>query len=303
MTVTSIDVDGRRLRLSNPDKVLWPGTGMTKRGLLDYYLRLMPVILPHIRRRPLTLGRWPDGVEEVGWLQTSCHHHPEWMATHPVPRQRPGRGPGRDYCVVDEPAGLVWLANLATIELHPLLARSPAVDQPDVVVFDLDPGEGTTILTCAQVALWLREDLAAQGLAGYPKTSGALGLHVYVPLGPGHTYAQTKGFARAVAARLAGAHADLVVDKMDRSLRRGRVLIDWSQNDQNKSTVAPYSLRATRWPLVSTPVRWEEIEAALCHDDARALYFLADTLADRLEDHDDLFGPVLAGSQSLPASA
>ena len=300
--MNTIDVGGRQLRFSNPDKVLWPAVGMTKADLLAYYVEVMPVVLPHIRRRPLTLGRWPDGVEEVGWLQTSCHHHPDWMATHPLPRKRPGPGPGRDYCVVDEPAGLVWLANLATIELHPLLARSPAIDRPDFVVFDLDPGEGAGILTCARVALWLREELAAVGLVGMPKTSGQVGLHVYVPLAPGHSYAQTKSFARDVAHRLAAAHPETVVDRMDRDLRAGRVLIDWSQNDQNKSTVGPYSLRATRWPLVSTPVNWEELDDALRRQQPKSLFFLASDIPQRLEEHGDLFAPVLDGAQRLPPS-
>jgi bifunctional non-homologous end joining protein LigD len=297
---TTIDVGGRTVRFSNPDKVLWPATGTTKRDLLEYYLAVAAVLLPHLANRPLTLGRWPDGTGELGWLQTTCHHHPEWIPTHPVPRRR-GTGPGRDYCLVNEEAALVWVVNLAAIELHPLLACVPDTTQPTSVMFDLDPGPDVSLRACCVVALRIRDALAAQGLEGFPKTSGAAGLHVVVPIRPGHTYAQTKAFARAAAARLTREDPSLVVDRMERARRQGRIFIDWSQNDERKSTVAPYSARAMTWPTVSTPLRWDEVEEGAVGD--RPLVFGLDAVVRRLESMGDLFRPVLGLDQALPASS
>ena len=293
-----VEIGGRTLRFTNPDKVLWPASGTTKRDVLDYYLAVAPVLLPHIAGRPLTLGRWPDGTDALGWFQTTCPHPPDWIPTHPVAPRR-GTGRGRDYCLVNEEAALVWVVNLATIELHPLLARVPDTGRPDRLLFDLDPGEGASIHTCCTVALRLRAALSEHGLVAFPKTSGQAGLHVVVPLRPGPDYAATKRFARAVAGRLAAAEPELVVDRMDRTLRRGRVFIDWSQNDERKSTVAPYSLRATPWPLASTPLRWDEVEGAAAGH--RSLLFDADGVRRRLHEVGDLFRPVLDLAQPLPA--
>lgn len=293
-----VDVGGRAVRFTNPDKVLWPASGTTKRDLLDYYRAVAGVLLPHVAGRPMTLGRWPDGTDRLGWLQTTCPHPPGWVASHRAPPRR-GTGPGRNYCLVNDEAALVWAVNLATVEFHPLLARLPDTGRPDCVLFDLDPGEGASIAACCTVALRLRAALAAEGLEAFPKTSGQAGLHLVVPVRPGSGYAATKAFARALAARLAAADPDLVVDRMDRSLRRGRVFIDWSQNDERKSTVAAYSLRATPWPLVSTPLRWSEVEDGAAG--RRSLLFDADAVRRRLEGAGDLFRPVLAPAQDLPA--
>jgi bifunctional non-homologous end joining protein LigD len=294
---TVLEIDGRAVRFTNPDKVLWPATGTTKRDLLDYYRAVAPVLLSHIAHRPLTLGRWPDGIDELGWLQTTCHHHPDWIPTHPVARRR-GGGLSRDYCLLNEEAALVWAVNLATIEFHPLLSRVPETGRPDAVLFDLDPGEGVSMEGCSRVALWLRDLLAEAGLEGWPKTSGQAGLHVAVPVRTGPGYAETKRFAREMAARLAAEHPGLVVDRMERSRRRGRVFIDWSQNDEHKSTVAPYSLRALPWPSPSTPLHWEEVEAAAAG--RWPLVFDAAALLRRLDAAGDLFRPVLEPDQRLP---
>jgi bifunctional non-homologous end joining protein LigD len=295
---SALDIGGRTVRFTNPDKVLWPDTGTTKGELLDYYLTVAPVLLPHLEQRPLTLGRWPDGVDAQGWFQTTCPHPPEWIPTHPVPSRR-GTGAGRNYCVVNEAAALVWVVNLAGIELHPLLARRPEVDRPTSVMFDLDPGPGASPGACATTALVVRDTLAGYGLRSFPKTSGWSGLHVVVPLAPTHPYTETKRFARGLARRLAQTHPELVVDRSDRSLRSGRVLIDWSQNDQHKSTAAPYSVRALAFPSVSTPLRWEEVEHAAAG--AAPLFFDAAAVRRRLDEHGDLFQPVLKLSQLLRA--
>ena len=293
-----LEIAGRAVRFTNEDKVLWPETGTTKGDLLDYYLSVAPVLLPYLEERPLTLGRWPDGVDAQGWFQTTCPAPPEWIPTHPV-AARPGTRRPPNYCVVNEVAALVWVVNLAAIELHPLLARRPAVDRPTSLVVDLDPGPGASRATCAAVALLVREALAGRGLQSFAKTSGWSGLHVVAPLAATHRYAATKAFARAVARDLAESHPGLVVDRQDRSLRTGRVLIDWSQNDERKSTAAAYSVRALAFPSVSTPLQWEEVEAA-AHG-AASLMFDTAAVRRRLDRHGDLFRPVLALGQRLPA--
>jgi len=292
-----LEIAGRSVRFTNEDKVLWPETGTTKGDLLDYYLTAAPVLLPYLEERPLTLGRWPDGVDAEGWFQTTCPTPPEWIPTHPVPPGPRTRRP-RNYCVVNEVAALVWVVNLAGIELHPLLARRPAVDRPTSLVFDLDPGPGASLATCAAVAVLVRDTLAGQGLASFAKTSGWSGLHVVAPLAPTHRYTDTKAFARTVARHLAASHPELVVDRQDRSLRTGRVLIDWSQNDEHKSTAAAYSVRALAFPSVSTPLRWEEVEAAA--QGAASLMFDTAAVRQRLERHGDLFRPVKELAQALP---
>ena len=283
MTVETVAIGGRAVRFTNPDKVLWPATGTTKRDLLEYYRAVAPVLLDHIAGRPMTLGRWPDGTGELGWFQTNCPHPPGWIPTHPVRR--------RNYCLINEEPALVWAVNLATIEFHPLLARVPALDAPDSVLFDLDPGEDVPMGVCATVAL--------DGLEAFPKTSGQWGLHVVVPLGPGHDYAATKRFARATAGHLSAARPGLVVDRMEKARRQGRVFIDWSQNDASKSTVAPYSLRAMPWPSPSTPLRWDEVEAAAAG--RLSLRFDGAAVRRRLEAAGDLFRPALDFAQPLPA--
>ena len=293
----SIEVGGRRIALSNVDKVLWPLAGWTKERMLRYYLRVAPVLLPHVAGRPVTLGRFPDGVEAGGWYQNECRGRPEWMTVHPV-RIRSGKV--QRFCVVDDAAALAWVANQGTIELHPFLALAERPDEPTAVVFDLDPGRPADAVACARVALWLRSELERLGLAAFAKTSGSVGLHLVVPLNEPHAFAETKAFARSLAGR-AAADLDGVVDRQARSARTGKVLVDWLQNDPMRSTVAPYSLRATDWPTVSTPVSWDEVEHCAATGRPEALTFDADAVLARIELHGDLFEPVLMTRQRLPA--
>jgi bifunctional non-homologous end joining protein LigD len=289
-----VEVEGRSLRLSNLEKVLWPRTGFTKGQMIDYYRRISATMVPHLRNRPLTLRRWPDGVEAASFFQKNCpSHRPGWM--------EPLEMGGVRYCVVSEAAALVWAANLASIELHPLLAQAPALDCPTVVVFDLDPGPPADVLTCALVALRLRELLERLSLKAWPKTSGGKGLQLYLPLNTPATYEVTRGFAHALARLVERDEPDLVVSTMDKAKRKAKVLIDWSQNSSTKTTVAAYSLRAEQVPTVSTPVSWAEVEDALAAGEASKLRFGPQEVVERVERWGDLFSPVLELRQRLPA--
>ena len=290
--MTTIEVEGRTLTLSSPERVLWPEARFTKADLLDYYTRVAPTLLPHIAGRPLTLGRFPEGVDRYGWYQTQCRGRPEWMRTRRVGTQ--------DYCIVDDLPSLLWAANIGGIELHPLLARAERVEEPTLVVFDLDPGPPAGIVECCAVALALREELVEHDLVAFPKTSGSLGLHVYVPLNAPHVYDETKRFARSVAQALAERYPRLVVDRIAKAVRRGKVFVDWGQNDATKSTVAPYSLRGMPWPVASVPVTWDEVEHAAAARRAEDLTFLAPDVLERVERLGDLFAPVLDLAQTLP---
>ena len=298
MTEVEVGIGGRRVRLPNLQRVMWPQTGFTKGQMIDYYVSVAPALLPHLQGRPLTLKRYPEGVEGGYWFQKQCRGHPEWLPTRPVPSVMVA-GKILDFCVVNDLASLVWVANLGTVELHPLLAREPDVSVPTAVVFDFDPGPGAGLTDACTVALRVREVLDGLRLASYPKTSGK-GLHVYVPLNTPHTYSQTKRFARAVARLLASQQPDLVVDRMDKSLRAGKVLIDWSQNDPTKTTVVVYSLRAKATPLVSCPVTWDEVAAAVAGGHQTRLAFDAGAVVERVREHGDLFAPVLTTEQHLP---
>ncbi|MDP9405755.1 MAG: non-homologous end-joining DNA ligase [Actinomycetota bacterium] len=298
--VEVVEVGGRQLALSNVDKVLWPRAGFRKGHMLDYYVRVAPALLPHLGQRPLTLHRFPDGVDGGHWFQKDCRGHPPWLPTKAVPSVLVA-GKVLDYCLVNDLPALVWAANQGTVELHPLLARADDVDAPTVVAFDLDPGPPATVVDCCRVALAVRSLLDGLGLTAWPKTSGGKGLHLYVPLNTAATYPQTKRFARTVARFLAEEQPDRVVDRMARSLRPGKVLVDWSQNDPTKTTVAPYSLRATPRPTVSTPVTWDEVEAAAEAADPAALTFEAGAVIERVERLGDLFAPVLTVRQTMPA--
>ena len=289
--MTDVEVGGRRVRLSSLDRLVWRDPPVTKGELVDYYATAAPALLPHLADRPVTLVRFPEGIERYGWYQTNCRQHPEWVATRRVGTQ--------EYCRIDELASLVWAVNVGTIELHPLLARGDRTDVPTAVVFDLDPGPPAGIAECSAAALLVREELAELRLEAFAKTSGSLGLHVYVPLEPTYTYAETKPFARALAGGLAGDRPDLVVDRASRALRRGKVLVDWAQNDEAKSLVAPYSLRALERPTVSLPVTWDEIARAASGADP-LLFGPADALA-RLDRVGDVFAPVVALAQRLPS--
>jgi bifunctional non-homologous end joining protein LigD len=295
-----VEIDGRRLTLGNLDKVLWPETGMTKGRMLDYYARLAPTLLPHLRGRPVTLRRFPDGVDGVTWHQNECSGEPEWLTVH----ETPGRGGRRlRFCVVDDLSSLMWVANQAAIEIHPFLWSVQASRQPLEAVFDLDPGAPAGLVDCARVALRLRELLEELSLESFPKTSGSLGLHVHIPLGTPHDAAATKAFARVVARVLASERPDDVVAEMRKSDRAGKVYVDWLQNDATRQTVAPYSLRGLPLPTVATPVTWDEVERAAEADDSSVLTFMPDDVLERVERLGDLFAPVRGLRQQLPKPA
>jgi bifunctional non-homologous end joining protein LigD len=254
-----VSVDGRSVRLTHLERVVWPETGTTKRELIEYLLAIAPVLLPHIARRATMLWRFPEGVDGPGWFQAQCRSRPAWVATHDVIGVR---GDPLRYCVIEERATLAWLANLGTIELHPhnWIVDQPA--EPSAIVFDLDPGPPAGLVEAARVALLVRERLVGLGHAPVIKSSGSLGLHVACPVVPGRTFDETKAFARSIAEALAAERTDLIVARSVRSERAGRVYIDWIENDRNRQLVAPYSPRATPIPTVSTPLTWEEVEAA-----------------------------------------
>lgn len=296
----AVTVEGREIELSNLDKVLYPQTGFTKGQLIDWYARIGEVLLPHLRGRPLTLKRYPEGVEGKHFYEKRCpSHRPDWVQTA---RVWSDRHKGEiDYCVVEDVPTLVWLANLADIELHTSLSRAAAMERPTAIVFDLDPGAPADVIDCAQVAVWLRGLFDQLGLRSYVKTSGSKGLHFYVPLNSDCTYEQTKPFAKAVAETLERKFGDRVVSQMSKAKRPGRVLIDWSQNDVHKTTVCVYSLRAKARPTVSTPLEWAELEAALAAGDPEALVFDHAAVLERVEAKGDLFAPLLSEEQELPA--
>jgi bifunctional non-homologous end joining protein LigD len=291
-----VEVEGRRLKLSNLDKVFYPGVGFTKGQVIDYYRRVAPALLPHLRDRPLTLKRYPDGVEGQFFYEKQCpHYRPEWIQTVAVKNKRE-----INYCLCNDLATLMWLANLADLELHTSLARAEDVMRPTMMVFDLDPGEPATIVECSRVGVALRELFDQLGLGCYPKTSGSKGLQIYIPLNTPVTYDDTKPFAHAIAMHLEKQLPDLVVSSMKKSIRAGKVFVDWSQNDDHKTTVCVYSLRARAHPTVSTPVKWDEVEETLETGEPDRLVFAADEVLERVEEHGDLFEPVLTQKQSLP---
>jgi bifunctional non-homologous end joining protein LigD len=298
----AVTVEDHELELSNLDKVLYPKTGFTKGELIDWYARIGEVLLPHLRGRPLTLKRYPEGVEGKHFYEKRCpKHRPEWVTTASIYSDR-HKGE-IDYCVVEDLATLVWLANLADIEMHTSLSRCADMESPTAMVFDLDPGPPADVLDCAQVAVWLRGMFEQLGLSCYPKTSGSKGMQLYVPLNSGAAYEQTKPFAKAVAETLERKFPDRVVSQMSKSKRPGKVLIDWSQNDRHKTTVCVYSLRAKERPTVSTPLEWEEVEAALGSGEAEALVFDHAAVLERVAARGDLFAPLLSEEQELPGSS
>jgi bifunctional non-homologous end joining protein LigD len=263
--------------------VLWPEAGFTKARLIEYYVAVAPVLLPHLEGRPLTTRRFPDGIGGISWHQNECQAEPDWF---PVFETR-GRGGRRlRYCMVDGLAALVWLANRAAIELHPFLWRIGAPREPTQLVFDLDPGPPAGLVESAAVALALRPLLEELGFDPHVKTSGSLGLHVHAPLGEP---VDTKRLARSLAERLAGVEPDLVVAEMRRAARPGKVFVDWLQNDPTRQTVAPYSLRGVPFPTVATPVRWAEVERAAEERRPELLVFTADDALERIERVGDLF--------------
>ena len=291
--VGTAEVGGRKLNLSNLDKVLWPVTGTTKGEMVSYYAQIAPVLVPHLAGRAVTLKRFPDGVEKGSFYEKNCpSHKPPWVGTVKMGDV--------NYCLVEEPAALVWLANLAAIELHPTLAAQPDLGSPTSVVFDLDPGAPADVLTCARVALLVRGVLERLHLQAWVKTSGSKGLQLYVPLNSEATYERSTPFAKAVAQLLEKRHPDLVLSYQLRSARAGKVLIDWSQNVASKTTVSVYSLRARPEPTVSTPVSWDEVDNALAGGDASHLSFRWADVLDRAQRKGDLMAEVLTRRQELP---
>lgn len=295
-----VSLEGRRLTLSNLDKVLYPAVGFTKAQVIDYYTRVAPALLPHLKGRALTLKRYPDGVEGEYFYEKECpSHRPSWVPVAPIPHDR--KTGVVNYCVINELPALVWAANLADLELHTSLSLARDPDRPTVLVFDLDPGLPATVIDCARVGITLGDMLSELGLESFPKTSGGKGLQIYVPLNTAVDYAATKPLALALAGLLEKYHPDGVTSKMSKSARPGKVFVDWSQNDRHKTTVCVYSLRARERPLVSTPVRWEELEKAVKKEDPSLLLFDSEQVISRISRLGDLFEPVLRLKQKLPA--
>jgi bifunctional non-homologous end joining protein LigD len=294
-------VDGKKLAVSNLNKVLYPKVGFTKGQVIDYYIRIAPVLLPHLRDRPLTMKRYPNGVDAEFFYEKNCpSHRPNWVRTAKVWSE--GNQRIMDYCLANDLPTLVWAANLADLELHTSLSCKQDVARPTMMVFDLDPGPPADIVHCCQVALWLCDLLGEMKLKSWAKTSGSKGLQVYVPFNAPVTYDDTKGLSRALAEHLEREHVDLVVSKMLKSLRKGKVLVDWSQNDEHKTTVCVYSLRAKDEPTVSTPVTWDEVENCLKKKKPELLKFGSDQVLTRVAKIGDLFAPIEKLKQKLSKS-
>jgi bifunctional non-homologous end joining protein LigD len=296
---TTLNVEGVEVPVSNLQKVLYPKAGFTKGDVIDYYIRISPVMLPHLRARAITLKRYPEGVEGFFFYEKQCpSHRPKWLQTTDVDRSD---GTEINYCVVGTLPALVWTANLANLEFHAFLHHAKSTHRPAVLAFDLDPGPPADIMLCCQVGLLVKRLFDAMGLQSFPKTSGSKGLQVYVPLNTPTTYEKTKPFAHEVAQLLERQFPEMVVSKMLKKLRTGKVLVDWSQNDDHKTTVNVYSLRAKDQPTVSTPVTWDEVETALKKKKPELLVFTSNDVLKRVEKLGDLFEPVLTLKQKLPS--
>jgi len=292
-------VDDRKLQVSNLDKVLYPKAGFTKSDVIDYYIRVAPVLLPHLKDRPLTMKRYPDGVEGQFFYEKNCPvHRPKWVQTAKV--WSDGNQRMMHYCLANDLPTLVWAANLADLELHTSLSRKNKIERPTMMVFDLDPGAPADIVQCCQVGLWLRDLLTQMKLKSFAKTSGSKGLQVYVPLNTAVTYDETKNLSLALAQYLEHEHADLVISNMSKAVRKGKVFVDWSQNDEHKTTICVYSLRAREEPTVSTPIAWDEVEKCLKKKKADLLKFRTDQVLARVEKRGDLFESVKEMTQKLP---
>src|SRR6202045_261934 len=291
-------VEGKKLAVSNLNKVLYPKGGVSKGQGVDYYIRIAPVLLPHLKDRPLTMKRYPNGVDQPFFYEKNCPaHRPPWVKTAKVWSE--GNQRDMHYCLAQDLPTLVWAANLADIELHTSLARKKDVTQPTMMVFDLDPGPPADIVQCCQVGLWLRDLLASMKLKSFAKTSGSKGLQVYVPLNTLVTFDQTKDLSRALAQLLEHEHGNLVTSSMSKSVRKGKVFVDWSQNDEHKTTICVYSLRAREEPTVSTPVTWDEVASCLKKKKADLVKFRSEKVLARVEEMGDLFEPVEKLKQKL----
>src|SRR5438046_1384168 len=292
-------VEGKKLAVSQLNKVLYPKAGFTKGQVIDYYIRIAPLLLPHLKDRPLTMKRYPDGVEGEFFYEKNCpSHRPKWVKTAKVWSE--GNNRMMDYCLAQDLPTLVWAANLADLELHTSLSRKNSIKRPTMMVFDLDPGAPADIVQCCQVGLWLRDLLAGMKLKSFAKTSGSKGLQVYVPLNTAVTYDRTKDLSRALAQYLEHQHADLVTSNMSKAIRKGKVFVDWSQNDEHKTTICVYSLRAREEPTVSTPVTWDELENCLKKKKTDLLRFRSDKVLIRVDKVGDVFEPVEKLKQKLP---
>lgn len=294
-----VDVGGVQVRLSRLEKVLYPVPGFTKGQVIDYYVRIAPVLLPHLHDRPLTMKRYPNGVDGMFFYEKNCpEHRPDWVQTAPVWSE--GNNRWMSYCLIQNLETLVWAANLADLELHPSLSLASNVLQPTFIVFDLDPGPPASIVQCCEVGLLVRDLFAKLGLKSFAKTSGSKGLQVYIPLNTKVSYDETKPFAHEVARILEKQRPELVVSDMKKAIRSGKILVDWSQNDDHKTTICVYSLRAKEQPTVSTPVSWQEVETCFKKSDAKTLVFTSAQVLTRVEKIGDLFAPVLELKQKLP---
>jgi bifunctional non-homologous end joining protein LigD len=295
----SLNVKGTKVDVTNLNKIFYPRAGFTKGDVIDYYVRVSPVLLPHLKDRPITLKRYPDGVEGIFFYEKRCPpHRPKWIKTTKVAKTEGGE---IDYCVINDLPSLIWAANLADLELHTFLHKAPSISRPTAIAFDLDPGPPADIVLCCKVGLWLKGLFDALNMQSFAKTSGSKGLQVYVPINSAATYDKTKAFSHAIAELLESQSPDTVVSKMQKSLRPAKVLVDWSQNDDHKTTVNVYSLRAKDRPTVSTPVTWEEVEAASRQRNAANLAFEAKEVLNRVQKMGDLFAPVLSLRQKLPS--
>lgn len=296
----TVDIQGKQLALTNLDKVMYPETGFTKGQLIDYYVRIAPMLLPHLQGRALTLKRYPNGVNGMFFYEKNCpKHRPEWVQVAPI--WSPGNNKWMNYCLAQDLPTLVWAANLADIELHTSLSLASDPMRPQFIVFDLDPGAPANIVQCCRVGLWVRDTFEKLGLQSFAKTSGSKGLQVYVPLHTPITYNETKSFAHELARLLERQHPELIVSDMKKALRVGKILVDWSQNDDYKTTVCVYSMRAKDHPTCSTPVTWDEVENCLKREDPELLVFTFDKVLARAEEHGDIFAPVLKLKQKLPS--
>lgn len=295
-TSHTVEIEGHELKLSNLDKVLYPEVHFTKAEVIDYYVRVAPAMLPHLEGRGITLRRYPDGVDGTSFFEKRCaSHRPDFVQVALGPGDRKG---GIEYCVLDSTASLAWAANMAGLEIHVPMARAADdLDVPTMVVFDLDPGAPATITECCQVALEIHDLLEPLGLEVFAKTSGSKGLQLYLPLNSPATHEGASGFALAVAQLLEKQHPDRVLSQMTKALRTGKVFIDWSQNSRHKTTIGAYSLRARRQPTVSTPVTWDEVDAAA---GGAPLSFTAPDVLARVAEHGDLFAGTEALEQELP---
>jgi bifunctional non-homologous end joining protein LigD len=301
-TPTIVDVQGRKLKLTNLEKVLYPAAGFTKGQVVDFYVRIAPVLVAHLAGRALTMKRYPEGVDHDYFFEKNAPmHRPDWVKTAPVWSE--GNHRTINFLLANDLPTLVWIANLASIELHPSLSLAVDIAMPTMIVFDLDPGPPANIVQCAEVGLWVRDIFDHFGLQSFPKTSGSKGLQIYVPLNTKTSYEQTKSFAHAMARLLEHEHPELVVSDMKKAVRTNKVFVDWSQNDEHKTTISVYSLRAREHPTVSTPVTWDEVEQALRKKDAGKLVFEAKDVLARVEKMGDLFEPVQKLKQKLPQLA